>query len=176
LNCVIKNLFDEFKFFNEYPPTELRTTAEVYGRFINDGIVEDIQFAQAVRKVIEAIMSPPNSPLFTFGVVALEACKSLLHRYPKVCLMIAQNESFVKFPPDLYDYIHAGCTGNIPMDSNNMDPTHQSMMHHGDLRSRNTPVLLPNHVETVVQAAQNAVMRIQMAATVRFLKYSFLHL
>jgi hypothetical protein len=165
LNCVIKNLFDEFKFFNEYPPTELRTTAEVYGRFINDGIVEDIQFAQAVRKVIEAIMSPPNSPLFTFGVVALEACKSLLHRYPKVCLMIAQNESFVKFPPDLYDYIHAGCTGNIPMDSNNMDPTHQSMMHHGDLRSRNTPVLLPNHVETVVQAAQNAVMRIQMAAT-----------
>ena len=117
LNCVIKNLFDEFKFFNEYPEYELRTTAEVYGGFINEGIVQNLQFATAVRRVIEAIHAPPDMPLFTFGIVALEACKGVLHRYPKVCIMIKSNESFARFPEQLREYIKAGCESRLP----NMD-------------------------------------------------------
>jgi len=114
LNCVIKNLFDEFKFFNEYPEYELRTTAEVYGGFINEGIVQNLQFATAVRRVIEAIHAPPDMPLFTFGIVALEACKSVLHRYPKVCIMIKSNESFARFPEPLKEFIKAGCESRLP--------------------------------------------------------------
>lgn len=37
--CVVKNLFDEYKFFQDYPTRELRTTAEVYGGLIREGII-----------------------------------------------------------------------------------------------------------------------------------------
>jgi CCR4-NOT transcription complex subunit 1 len=39
LMCVVKNLFDEYRFFREYPERELRTTAEVYGGILREGIV-----------------------------------------------------------------------------------------------------------------------------------------
>uniref|UniRef100_A0AC34Q1M4 CCR4-NOT transcription complex subunit 1 n=1 Tax=Panagrolaimus sp. JU765 TaxID=591449 RepID=A0AC34Q1M4_9BILA len=117
LNCVIKNLFDEFKFFNEYPEYELKTTAEIYGGFINEGIVQNLEFATAVRRVIEAVHSRPESQLFTFGIVALEACKSVLHRYPKVCIMMRENDSFVRFPQSLKEYVIAGCEGRLPPDN-----------------------------------------------------------
>jgi CCR4-NOT transcription complex subunit 1 len=35
----VKNLFDEFKFFRDYPERELRTTAEVYGGILREGII-----------------------------------------------------------------------------------------------------------------------------------------
>lgn len=37
--CVVKNLFDEYRFFPDYPDKELRTTAEVYGGLIREGII-----------------------------------------------------------------------------------------------------------------------------------------
>lgn len=39
LACVVKNLFEEYRFFHEYPERELRTTAEVYGGIIREGII-----------------------------------------------------------------------------------------------------------------------------------------
>lgn len=40
LLCVVKNLFDEYKFFQDYPERELKTTAEVYGGIIRENIVQ----------------------------------------------------------------------------------------------------------------------------------------
>lgn len=39
LACVVKNLFEEYRFFHEYPERELRTTAEVYGSIIREGVI-----------------------------------------------------------------------------------------------------------------------------------------
>jgi hypothetical protein len=74
--------------------------------------------------------------------------------------MIAQNESFTKFPQELYEYIHAGCTGSLP---ESMDTTHHSMILHNDLRNRNTLALLNTHAETVPPSTIS--MRIPMAPT-----------
>ena len=112
-----------------------------------------MQLATAVRKVLEAIQNPPNSPLFTFGIVALQACKSVLHRYPKVCLIITNNESFAKFPAELHEYILAGCTGDLP---GNID-AHQSMRIHNE---RHTPALQAMQAENVPQLPQTSVMRL----------------
>lgn len=30
-NCMINNLFDEFRFFHKYPNTELKITGKLYG-------------------------------------------------------------------------------------------------------------------------------------------------
>ncbi|CAK5085824.1 unnamed protein product [Meloidogyne enterolobii] len=117
LLCVIKNLFDEYRFFREYPERELRTTAEVYGGIIREEIVEQIQFATAVRRVIESLNDEPGSMLWTFGIIALNSCRAILHKYPKFCEMVVALESFNRFPSGLKDYLTFGVKSQLP-------PTH----------------------------------------------------
>ncbi|CAJ0580727.1 unnamed protein product, partial [Mesorhabditis spiculigera] len=114
LACVIKNLFEEYQFFQEYPERELLTTAEVYGGIIRDTIITNLQFATAVRKVIESLQTDTNSRLYQFGLAALNVCKNKLCCYPKVCAMIMQHENFAKFPPQLVSYVKAGITEKQP--------------------------------------------------------------
>lgn len=114
LACVVKNLFEEYRFFHEYPERELRTTAEVYGGIIREGIISNLQFATAVRKVIESLQAEPGSMLWTFGIVSLTACRTKLCAYPKVCVMIASQDSFHRFPQILKDFVNAGVQGQLP--------------------------------------------------------------
>uniref|UniRef100_A0A0K0D404 CNOT1_TTP_bind domain-containing protein n=1 Tax=Angiostrongylus cantonensis TaxID=6313 RepID=A0A0K0D404_ANGCA len=115
LACVVKNLFEEYRFFHEYPERELRTTAEIYGGIIREGIISNLHFATAVRKVIESLQSEVGSTLWTFGIVALTACRSKLCSYPKVCSMIATHDNFSKFPQGLKEYVLAGLKGELPV-------------------------------------------------------------
>uniref|UniRef100_A0A158R661 CCR4-NOT transcription complex subunit 1 n=1 Tax=Syphacia muris TaxID=451379 RepID=A0A158R661_9BILA len=114
LACVVKNLFEEYRFFHEYPERELRTTAEVYGGIIREGIITNLHFATAVRKVIESLQAEPGSMLWTFGIVSLNACRTKLCAYPKVCVMIASQESFNRFPQVLKEYVKMGIQGQLP--------------------------------------------------------------
>ncbi|VDN36177.1 unnamed protein product [Gongylonema pulchrum] len=113
LGCVIKNLFEEYRFFHEYPERELRTTAEVYGSIIREGVISKLHFATAVRKVIESLQAEPGTMLWTFGTVALNACRTKLSAYPKVCVMIAKQRNFQHFPPHLKVFFHACSTGKL---------------------------------------------------------------
>lgn len=61
----------------------------------------NLQFATAVRKVIESLQAEPGSMLWTFGIVALNACRTKLSLYPKVCVMIANQRNFQHFPQNL---------------------------------------------------------------------------
>ncbi|VDM69826.1 unnamed protein product [Strongylus vulgaris] len=133
LACVVKNLFEEYRFFHEYPERELRTTAEIYGGIIREGIISNLHFATAVRKVIESLQSEVGSMLWTFGIVSLTACRSKLCSYPKVCSMIAQHENFSKFPPGLKEYVLAGLKGELPVQNIAMPPM--------DSTGRSTPPL-----------------------------------
>jgi CCR4-NOT transcription complex subunit 1 len=114
LTCIIKNLFDEYRFFHEYPGRELKTTAELYGGIIREGIVANIQFAIALRRVIESLQSEMGSTLWNFGVVALNACRACLFRYPKVCQMLKNVSSFERFPAPLKEYIVHGEQNQLP--------------------------------------------------------------
>lgn len=84
-------------------------------------LFSNLHFATAVRKVVEALQSDPNKPLFTFGIVALNACRAVLFKYPKVCQMILNIESFVRFPSPLKDYVTSGAHGALP----NSQATHR---------------------------------------------------
>lgn len=111
---MLKNLFDEFRFFSEYPEKELRTTAQVYGGIIRDRIVSNMKFATAIRKIMEALQSPRGSLLNTFGIVALNECRACLHKYPKICESVATQEVFNTFDDDLREYIRFGIHGQLP--------------------------------------------------------------
>jgi CCR4-NOT transcription complex subunit 1 len=38
-NCMLRNLFEEYKFFPQYPDKELHITAQLFGGIIEQGLV-----------------------------------------------------------------------------------------------------------------------------------------
>uniref|UniRef100_A0A1I7U3B8 CNOT1_HEAT domain-containing protein n=1 Tax=Caenorhabditis tropicalis TaxID=1561998 RepID=A0A1I7U3B8_9PELO len=152
LACVVKNLFEEYRFFHEYPERELRTTAAVYGGIIREDIITNVQFATAVRKVIESLSADSNTMLWTFGIVALQHCRTKLCAYPKVCTMIVNSENFSKFPQLLKDYVNAGVKGELPPEGGRHTPvgvTAQSASN----SSTPTPAAAPTNWGAVARAA-----------------------
>ncbi|GMT18863.1 hypothetical protein PFISCL1PPCAC_10160 [Pristionchus fissidentatus] len=122
LQCVVKNLFEEYRFFKEYPERELKITAEVYGGIIRENIISNLHFATAVRKMVESLQAEINSMLWLFGIVALNTCKAKLYNYPKVCLMISGHDNFHRMPEQLKAYVTAGLNGQLPMNVGRESP------------------------------------------------------
>uniref|UniRef100_A0A915B8H0 CCR4-NOT transcription complex subunit 1 n=1 Tax=Parascaris univalens TaxID=6257 RepID=A0A915B8H0_PARUN len=184
LACVVKNLFEEYRFFHEYPERELRTTAEVYGGIIREGIISNLQFATAVRKVIESLQAEPGSMLWTFGIVSLNACRSRLCTYPKVCVMIANQESFHRFPPALKEYVTAGVQGQLPQGHGRETPNWQQQPQRTNsnasesaraIPSRTgTSVLSVTSVDTLVNATEREGSQIKQPPDSTIEKVSFL--
>ena len=48
-NCMIKNLFEEYKYFPQYPEYELKITAQLFGGVIERGLVTLIPLGLALR-------------------------------------------------------------------------------------------------------------------------------
>ncbi|KAI6187815.1 CCR4-Not complex component [Aphelenchoides besseyi] len=114
LSCLLKNLFDEYRFFAEYPERELRTTAKVYGGIIREGIVVNMKFATAIRRIVEALQSPHGSLLNMFGMVAINECRACLHKYTKICHMVSTLECYNWLNDELREYITYGAQGILP--------------------------------------------------------------
>lgn len=74
-----------------------------------------MQLATAVRRVVEAVQGGPSKPLWDFGIVALNACRSVLHKYPKVCQMFMISENFFCFPSHLRECVTSGAQGLLPV-------------------------------------------------------------
>lgn len=74
-----------------------------------------MQLATAVRRIIQSLQQKEHgTPLYTFGILALYACKSCLHRYPKLCQIILGLDSFHLFAPTLKEYVTYGAQGHLP--------------------------------------------------------------
>ncbi|VDK67886.1 unnamed protein product [Litomosoides sigmodontis] len=180
LACVVKNLFEEYRFFHEYPERELRTTAEVYGSIIREGIISNLQFATAVRKVIESLQAEPGSMLWTFGLVALNACRTKLSLYPKVCVMIANQRNFQHFPQNLKDYVTSGIQGQQPHVPGRETPNWQPQQRattdiNRTLAARSgSSVLSVTSVDTLVNATEKEGSQIKQPSETVIEKVAFL--
>ena len=49
--CMIKNLFEEYKFFPQYPDKELHITAQLFGGIVEHSLVTMIHLGVALRSV-----------------------------------------------------------------------------------------------------------------------------
>ncbi|KAL4002895.1 CCR4-Not complex component Not1 family protein [Acanthocheilonema viteae] len=180
LACVVKNLFEEYRFFHEYPERELRTTAEVYGSIIREGVISNLQFATAVRKVIESLQAEPGSMLWTFGIVALNACRTKLSLYPKVCVMIANQRNFQHFPQNLKDYVSSGIQGQQPHVPGRETPNWQPQQRtttdiNRALAARSgSSVLSVTSVDTLVNATEKEGSQIKQPSETVMEKVAFL--
>ncbi|GMR41788.1 hypothetical protein PMAYCL1PPCAC_11983, partial [Pristionchus mayeri] len=122
LNCVVKNLFEEYRFFKEYQERELKITAEVYGGIIRESIISNLHFAMAIRKMLESLNAEINSMLWLFGMVALNTCKMQLHKHPKVCVMITQHDNYNRIPDVIKSYVAYGQQEKLPPNAGRDSP------------------------------------------------------
>ncbi|ODN04366.1 CCR4-NOT transcription complex subunit 1 [Orchesella cincta] len=113
--CMLRNLFDEYKFFPQYPDKELHTTAQLFGGIIEHGLVTTyLQLGVALRFVVDALKKAPGSKMYYFGLAAVDRFKSRLKEYPQYCQHLASIPHFQEFPSHLIEYIEYGTRSQEP--------------------------------------------------------------
>ncbi|CAN0485224.1 unnamed protein product [Ectocarpus sp. 12 AP-2014] len=107
--CMVHNLFDEYRFFHNYPEKELRITGILLGSLIQHQLVSSITLGIALRYVLEALRRAPGpdpaGKMFRFGMFALEQFKGRLGEWPQYCSHIVQIPHLVGNHPALVEEI-----------------------------------------------------------------------
>ncbi|XP_031420064.1 CCR4-NOT transcription complex subunit 1 isoform X4 [Clupea harengus] len=116
-NCMLRNLFEEYRFFPQYPDKELHITACLFGGIIEKGLVTYMALGLALRYVLEALRKPFGSKMYYFGIAALDRFKNRLKDYPQYCQHLASIAHFLQFPHHLQEcvqYIEYGQQSRDP--------------------------------------------------------------
>ncbi|KAM4720886.1 CCR4-NOT transcription complex subunit 1 isoform 2-T2 [Rhinophrynus dorsalis] len=113
-NCMLRNLFEEYRFFPQYPDKELHITACLFGGIIEKGLVTYMALGLALRYVLEALRKPFGSKMYFFGIAALDRFKNRLKDYPQYCQHLASISHFIQFPHHLQEYIEYGQQSRDP--------------------------------------------------------------
>jgi CCR4-NOT transcription complex subunit 1 len=100
-HCMIRNLFDEYKFFPQYPAKELGITGTLFGSLIQNDLVYGRTLSTALRYVLEALKNEPESKMFEFGVAALKHFLPRLKEWPHFCDHIANTPHFQAMPQEV---------------------------------------------------------------------------
>ncbi|KAI4356708.1 hypothetical protein L6164_000708 [Bauhinia variegata] len=88
--CMIANLYEEYKFFPKYPDRQLRIAAVLFGSVIKHQLVTHLSLGIALRCVLDALRKPVDSKMFLFGSLALEQFVDRLIEWPQYCNHILQ--------------------------------------------------------------------------------------
>ncbi len=72
----IRNLFEEYKFYTQYPERELHLTAQLFGGLFERGLFQHQALVAAFRAILEGLKKPTGSNLWNFAVTALDRCKA----------------------------------------------------------------------------------------------------
>ncbi|KAK9712477.1 CCR4-NOT core subunit cdc39 [Basidiobolus ranarum] len=112
-DCMMHNLFDEFKFFPKYPPKELSITSNLIGNLIQHQLVSYIPLGVALKCVLDALCDESSAKMFNFGVQALVQFKARLIEWPQYCSHLLQIPKLQQAHPDIVQYIKANL-GQVP--------------------------------------------------------------
>jgi CCR4-NOT transcription complex subunit 1 len=88
--CMVHSLFDEYRFFPEYPLNALATTAVLFGSLVYFQLIEGLPLSIALRFILDAVKQPPDSNMFRFGLQALFEFRQRLHEFPKYCKVLME--------------------------------------------------------------------------------------
>lgn len=103
--CMIRSLFDEYRFFPRYPERELEITAILFGSLIKHQLVSSLTLGFALRCVLDALRKPLDSKMFSFGLTAFEQFRDRLVEWPQYCNHIMQISHVRDAHPDLVEFI-----------------------------------------------------------------------
>eukprot|EP01134_Creolimax_fragrantissima_P000786 CFRG0786T1 len=110
-DCMVHNLFDEYKFFHKYPDKELTMTSVVFGSLIQNHLLGYGASVIALRYVLDALRQSPQTNMFKFGLYSLEQFKPRISEWPHYCHAIAEIAHIRRYP-DLYALVEK--YANIP--------------------------------------------------------------
>lgn len=114
-SCMLRNLFEEYRFFPQYPDKELHITAQLFGGIIERGLVDSyITLGLALRFVLDALRKPDGHKMYYFGIAALDRFKSRLKEYSTYCEHVRAIHHFSDFPPHLIEYVEFGLQAQEP--------------------------------------------------------------
>lgn len=112
---MLRNLFEEYRFFPQYPDKELHITAQLFGGIIERGLVSSyMALGLALRFVLDALRKQDGSKMYYFGIAALDRFKSRLKEYHKYCEHVRAIPHFSEFPPHLIEYVEYGLQSAEP--------------------------------------------------------------
>lgn len=86
--CMIHSLFDECRFFPNYPVNALATTAVLFGSLVHFRLIDKIPLSIAMRFILESLRQPIESNMFRFGLQALFELRRRLPEFPKYCSVL----------------------------------------------------------------------------------------
>ncbi|KQJ97773.1 hypothetical protein BRADI_3g33190v3 [Brachypodium distachyon] len=89
-NCMISNLFEEYKFFPKYPEAQLKLAAVLMGSLIKHQLIAHLGLGIALRSVLDALRKSIDSKMFMFGTTALEQFMDRVIEWPQYCNHILQ--------------------------------------------------------------------------------------
>ena len=103
--CVIHNLFDEYRFFSQYPENSLRVMAKLFGLIIQHNVIVAKTLKYGLICVLQALSSP-DIKLFQFGLIALSQFKTRVSEWPQFCAHLRTKipQAFQHIP-DLAQYV-----------------------------------------------------------------------
>ncbi|CAH2036385.1 unnamed protein product [Thlaspi arvense] len=70
--CMIANLFVEYRFFPKYPERQLKIVSILFGSIIKHQLISSHRLKMALRQVLDPLRKPADSKMFLFGSIALE--------------------------------------------------------------------------------------------------------
>jgi CCR4-NOT transcription complex subunit 1 len=103
--CIIHNLFDEYQFFEQYPPEQLTKVARLFGAIIQNNIIVARTLRYALIYVLQAL-NPQNPRLFQFGLLALNQFKQRIPEWSEFCSHLRQKPQVLQAIPDLVYYLN----------------------------------------------------------------------
>ncbi|CAI9101327.1 OLC1v1038621C1 [Oldenlandia corymbosa var. corymbosa] len=103
--CMIANLFEEYKFFSKYPERQLKIAAILFGSLIKHQLVTHLTLGIALRGVLDALRKPADSKMFVFGTKALEQFVERMIEWPQYCNHILQISHLRVSHPELVAFI-----------------------------------------------------------------------
>ncbi|CAN8296001.1 unnamed protein product [Cochlearia groenlandica] len=89
-DCMIANLFEEYRFFPKYPERQLKIASVLFGSVIKHKLISSITLGMALRLVLDSLRKPADSKMFLFGSKALEQFVIRLDEWPQYCNHILQ--------------------------------------------------------------------------------------
>lgn len=88
--CMVHSLFDEYRFFPEYPLNALATTAVLFGSLVYFQLIDGMPLSIALRFILDSLRQPVESNMFKFGLQALVEFRERLPEFPKYCHLLLE--------------------------------------------------------------------------------------
>lgn len=111
--CMLHSLFDEYRFFADYPLSALSITAVLFGNLVQNQLLSYIPLGIALRYILDAVGHEPDSNMFKFGVQALTHFKDRVPAWPQYCQQILAVPSLSENEPDLVALIRENEQRNL---------------------------------------------------------------